>query len=341
MYTISKIAKTIQGKIEGNPNLPIKGICDLEDGCSEYISYVNSEKYEKFFNKTNASAILVNNEFSLDRGDKTLIRVNNPALSFIDIIHMFYPDKQNNDGIHPNAIIPEDVKLGNNINIAPYVVIEKGVEIGNSVEIGAGSFIGANTTIGDKTIIYANVSIYYDVAIGKNCIIDSGSVIGSDGFGLVTDNESHYKMPHIGSVFIKDNVWVGSNCCIDRGTIGNTIIDDGTKLDNFIQVAHNVKIGKNCRISGQTAIAGSTILEDNITIAGQVGIIDHLNIGKNSIIAAKSGVFDSLKPRSFVSGIPAKTHKDRLRQEVVINQLPKLLNRLRKLEKELSTIKEI
>ena len=276
----------------------------------------------------------------IDRKDKTLIRVENPALSFIDVIHMFYPKKQISHGIHPQATIAENVRLGNNVDIGPNTIIEKGVKIGNSSRIGAGSFIGDNANIGENTNISPNVTIYHNTNIGNNCIVDSGTVIGADGFGLVTEKNTHHKMPHIGTVQIKDNVWIGANCCIDRGTFDDTIINEGTKLDNIIQIAHNVQIGKNCRISGQTAIAGSSILEDNITIGGQVGIIDHLTIGKDSIIAAKSAVFESIKSGSFVSGIPAKNHKNRLRQEVVINQLPEILNRLRKLEKELLNCKE-
>ena len=254
---------------------------------------------------------------------------------------MFYPAKQTSYKIHPKAIINKNANLGSKVKVGPYSVIDGGVKIGDYTIIGSNTIIGENASIGDKTNISSNVSIYNNVIIGNNCIIDSGSVIGTDGFGLVTENNIHYKMPHVGKVIIKNNVWIGANCCIDRGTLRDTIIDDGTKLDNLIQVAHNVKIGKNCRISGQTAIAGSTVLEDNVTLAGQVGIIDHLKIGKNSIVASKSAVYESLKPNSFVSGTPAKPHQNRLRQEVVINKLPDLLNRIRKLEKNLVSDKEL
>ena len=221
----------------------------------------------------------ISNNFKNSQKEKTIIRVKNPALSFIDIIHMFYPDKKNYGGIHSSAIVDKNVKLGNNVEIKANAVIENGVKIGDTVQIGSGTFIGKNTVIGNGSSISSNVSIYHNITIGTNCIIDSGTVIGSDGYGLISDNNEHYKIPHIGSVSIGNNVWIGSNCCIDRGTLTNTIIDEGTKLDNLIQIAHNVKIGKNCRISGQTAIAGSSILEDNIAIGGQVGIIDHLHIG--------------------------------------------------------------
>ena len=338
MFSISEIADAVQGKIEGDPNLRIKGVCDIQDSQSGYISYILPGKYENFIDNTKATALLTNNSIKVDRKDKTLIRVKNPALSFIDIIHMFYPEKKSCGAIHPSAIIAKNVKLGNKVEIAPHTVIENGVKIGDSVRIGAGSFIGSNSEIGNGSSISPNVSIYHDITIGNNCIIDSGTVIGADGYGLISDKNIHYKIPHIGSVSIGNNVWIGSNCSIDRGTLSNTIIGSGTKLDNLIHIAHNVIIGKNCLMAAQVAIAGSTKIEDNVTLAGQVGVIGHVTIGKGSIVASKSAVYQSLEPDSFVSGIPARPHKNRLRQDVIINQLPGILNRLRKLEKEFSTI---
>ena len=340
LFSIAEIAEAVKGKIEGDPELLIKGVCDIQDSQSGYISYILPGKYENYLNDTKATALLTNNSFKIDRKDKTLIRVKNPTLSFIDIIHMFYPDKQIRNEIHPSAIVAENAKLGNNVEIAPHTVIENGVQIGNSVRIDAGSFIGANTKIGNCSNISANVSIYHDITIGKNCIIDSGTVIGADGYGLISDKNTHYKIPHLGSVSIGNNVWIGSNCSIDRGTLSNTVIGSGSKLDNLVHIAHNVIIGKNCLMAAQVGIAGSTKLEDNVTLAGQVGVVGHLTIGKDSIVASKAAVYQSLEAGSFVSGIPARPHKNRLRQDVIINQLPTILNRLRKLEKEFSTIKE-
>ena len=338
LFSIAEIAETVKGKIEGNPKLRIKGICDLRDSQSGYISYILPGKYETYLKDTKATALLTNKNFKIDRKDKTLIRVKNPALSFIDIIHLFYPDKQQCEAIHPSAVVAKNIKLGNNVEIAPNAVIGNSVKIGNSVRIGAGSYIGSNSKIGNGTSINSNVSIYHDISIGNNCIIDSGTVIGADGYGVISDNNNHYKIPHIGSVSIGNNVWIGSNCSIDRGTIRNTIIGSGTKLDNLIHIAHNVIIGKNCLMAAQVGIAGSTNIEDNVTLAGQVGVIGHLTIGKGSIVASKSAVYQSLEPDSFVSGIPARPHKNRLRQDVIINQLPGILKRLRKLEKEFSII---
>ena len=340
MVTISKIAETVNGRVDGNPDLAIEGVCDLKNSRTDHISYIISEKYEKYFHQTKAEAFLVNKNFTIDKGNKTLIRVENPAISFIDVIHLFYPKIKTHEEIHPSAVISDTVQIGKDVQIAPHAVIEKNVHIGNCVQIGAGVFIGADTTIEKGTVIHPNVNIYTGVIIGSNCIIDAGSVIGADGFGLVSDKNIHHKIPHIGGVILEDNVWVGPNCCIDRGTLSDTIIGKSSKLDNLIHIAHNVKIGKNCIIAGQVGIAGSSVLEDNVTLAGQVGIIGHLTIGKGSTIAAKSAVFQSLDPNSFVSGIPARPHKNRLRQDVVINQLPDILNRVRKLEQEISITEE-
>ena len=333
MYTISQIAETINGNIDGNPELPIMGVCDLKQSRSGYLSYIVSEKYEDLFHQSKARAILVSNNFNIDRGNKTLIYVDDPAISIIDVIKLFHPEEPPLENIHSSAIIAPTAKIGNNVQISPYVVIKENVKIGDGVIINSGTFIGQNVIINNNCTINSNVTIYHDVEIGRQCTIDSGSVIGSDGFGFVKDNNSYHKMPHIGGIIIEDNVWIGANCCIDRGTLLNTTIGEGTKLDNLIHIAHNVQIGKNCVIAAQVGIAGSTILEEEVTLAGQVGIVGHLTIGKGSIIAAKSAVFQSLEPNSFVSGIPARNHKDRLRQDVIVNQLPNILNRIRKLEK--------
>ena len=335
MFTISQIAETVNGTINGNPDLSILGVCDLKNGSADHLSYIGSDKYKEFFHQSKASAMLVSKDFSVDRNEKTLIHVENPAISFIEVVRLFHPQEPPSEQIHSSAIISPTAKIGKNVHIAAHVVLEENVCIGDGVRICAGAFIGENTTINNGTVIHPNVSIYHDVIIGKQCIIDSGSVIGADGFGLVKDKNRYHKIPHIGRVILKDSVWIGPNCCIDRGTLSDTVIGEGSKLDNLIHIAHNVQIGKNCAIAGQVGIAGSSILEDNVSLAGQVGIIGHLVIGEGSTVAAKSAVFQSLDPGSFVSGVPARNHKDRLRQDVIINQLPDILNRIRKLEKPL------
>jgi len=340
LFSIAEIAEVVDGTIEGDSELMIKGVCDLQNSRSDCISYIIPGKHENYLKTTKVSALLTNNNFKLDQKNTTLIRVKNPKLSLIDVIHMFYPEKPNSETIHPSAVISSNVQLGKNVEIGPHVVIENGVTIGNSVRIGSGSFIGSNTEIGNGSSINANVSIYHDITIGNTCIIDSGTVIGADGYGLISEKNKHYKIPHIGSVSLGDNVWIGANCSIDRGTLSDTVIGSGSKLDNLIHIAHNVTIGKNCLMAAQVGIAGSTIIEDNVTLAGQVGIIGQITIGRDSIVAAKSAVYQSMEASSFASGIPARPHKNRLRQDTIINQLPDILNRFRKLEKKISTIKD-
>ena len=333
MFTISQIAKKISGEIIGNSNLAIIGVCDIKEGQNKQISYIDSKEYIPLFNKTKVSALIVSKEFNLSRQDVVLIKVDQPSKSFIDVVYLFHPKEKNEDFIDKTAIVSGRSSIGDKVTICPNAVIEDGVIIGNNVKIGTGSFIGKNSIIGNNTIINPNVTIYNNIQIGSFCSIDSGTIVGGDGFGYIKENNSYHKIPHIGKVIIKNHVNIGSSCCIDRGTLSSTIIGEGTKLDNLIHIAHNVKIGKNCAIAGQVGIAGSTIIEDNVVLAGQVGVIGHLVIGSSSTVAAKSVVFQSIPSNSFVSGIPARAHKERMRQDVLINQLPNILDRIRNLEK--------
>ena len=321
MVLVSEIANRIDGIVEGNPNIEISGVCDIKNGQEGKISFLGNSKYMEFFNSTNSSAIIVNSKQDFENSDKTLIRVKNPHLGFAKTLEMFQEQSLNQNEIHPTAVFNDTVKIGKNVSIGPNVII------------------GDNSTIGDNCIINANVTIYNYTEIGSSVTIDSGTVIGADGFGWVTENGKHHKIPHIGNVIIHDNVWIGANCTIDRGTFNSTIIGESCKLDNQIHIAHNVKLGINCLVAGQTGIAGSTNIGNNVTIAGQCGIADNIQIGDNSIIAAKSAVLQSLPKNSFVSGNPARQHKSRIKQEIVIQQLPEILKRIRNLENILNETK--
>ena len=329
MYTVQYIAKAIGGKIEGDPNLKIIGICDLKNGINNCISFLSRQDYKKYFFESLASAVIVDENYVLPNDKKTVIRVKNPALGFIKTINLFFPSKTVIGKIHPLAVVHTSVKKGKNINISPMAVIDKDVEIGDDVSIGAGVYIGEGSKIGSKTKIDSNVTIRENVIIGNNVNINSGTVIGSDGFGIIKDGEKQHQFPHLGSVKIGNDVMIGANCSIDRGTIGNTIIGEQSKLDNQIQIAHNVKIGRGCIIASQVGIAGSSILGDFVTIAGQVGVVSHIKIGDGSTIASKSAVMQEVGANSIVSGIPAQNHKNNLRQVIALKKLPNLLKKLR------------
>jgi len=318
---VSEIATRINGTVEGNPNLEIFGVCDIRNGQEGKITFLGNPKYMQFFQDTNSSAVIVQNNQKFDESPKTLIRVDNPHLGFAKTLEIFQNTINTESNIHNSVIYNETVKIGKNVKIGPNV------------------FIGDNSIIGDDCNISSNVSIYNNTEIGNNVTIDSGTVIGADGFGWVTDKGNHHKIPHIGKVIIHDNVWIGANCTIDRGTFNATVIGESCKLDNQIHIAHNVILGINCLIAGQTGIAGTTIIGNNVTIAGQCGIADNIKIGNNCVIAAKSAVLQSLNKNSFVSGNPAREHKSRVKQEIVIQQLPEMLKRIRNIENNLKEIK--
>ena len=323
MISVDKIAKLIDGQIIGDKTFQVEDICDVEKGKKNCITYLSNSKYKKYLKDNNASVIVVNNDFKEDSIDKNYIKVSNPALSFIDIINLFHPPFKEESKIYDSALICKNAKLGKDLFIGPNVIIEEKVEIGDNVMIGSGTFIARNTKIGSNTKIFSNVSIYHNTVIGSNCKIDSGTIIGADGFGLVKGDGKNKSIPHSGNVIIKDDVFIGANCCIDRGTINDTIISENCRFDNLIQIGHNVQIGRGCVMAAQVGIAGSVIIKDNVTIAGQVGIIDHIVIEENTVITAKSLVCNSVEKGSFLSGNPAQPHRDFLRQQILLRNLDK------------------
>ena len=321
MISLDKISEVINGEVLGDRSFNVSDICDIEKGKNNCITYLANNKYKKYLNTNIASVIIVDDKFKVENKDKIYIRVSNPSLSFIKVMNLFYPKINKKSKIYDSSNIDSKAIIGKNVFIGPNVTIEKDVQINNNVIINAGSFIGNNSQIGCNTEIFSNVSIYHNCKIGENCKIDSGTVIGADGFGLTKDKVINKSIPHVGSVIIKNDVSIGANCCIDRGTITDTKIDENCRLDNLVQVAHNVKIGKGCVIAAQVGIAGSTILNDYVTVAGQVGIVDHISIGKNSVITAKSLVCNSTKNNSFLSGNPAQPHRNFLKQQIILRNL--------------------
>ena len=327
MISVEKISNLVGGEIIGDKTYQVKGICDIEKGKNACITYLSSNKYIKYLKSSNASVFIVDNNFPDNDFNNIFIKVENPSYSFIEVINMFHPQLKSENSISSSSEISKNAQLGDNLYIGPNVVIEENVIIEENVCINSGSFIGRNTKIGKNTKLLSNVTIYNDVEIGKNCKIDSGTIIGADGFGLAKENGKNISIPHTGKVIIKDDVFIGANCCVDRGTINDTIINENCRLDNFIQVGHNVRIGIGCVIAAQVGIAGSTIIEDNVTIAGQVGIVDHIVVGENSVVTAKSLVCNSVQKNSFLSGNPAQPHRDFLKQQVILRNLNNSKNR--------------
>ena len=326
MITASQITELIEGDLQGNSNLEIHGAYDLTPGKELHVSFLNKDSDLSSLHKSLSDLIIVSQNIKIDTTNKSIIFVDTPKASFFKVVNHYFKFILNevNLGICSSAQISSSSVLANDIRVGSNVVIEDNVKIHDGVSIGPNSYIGKNTSIGSGSIIHPNVSIYNNVKIGKNVIINSGSIIGASGFGIIQENKSLNQVPHIGNVIIEDNVVLGASCTVDRATMSQTVIGEGTKIDGQVHIAHNVRIGKNCIIAGQSAVGGSSRLGSNVILGGQVGIIDNLNIGDNCRVAAKSAVMKSLENNMTVSGIPAIDHRKRKRLDVLISKLPEI-----------------
>lgn len=307
-FTAKQIAGLINGKIEGDPEVSISYVSKIEEGGPGTISFLANPLYTKYIYTTDASIILINNDLALEKEvTPTLIRVENAYKAFADLLEAYNLIKLNKSGISPAAFIHAEAKIGKNVYIGEFAVISKDAVIGDQAKIYPQVYVGENVTIGANSTLFAGVKIYSDVIIGKDCIIHSGAVVGSDGFGFAPLEDGNYKkIAQIGNVVIEDNVEIGANTTIDRATMGSTILRKGVKLDNLIQVAHNVEIGESTVISAQTGISGSTKIGRSCLIGGQVGIINHITIADEVKIAAQSGIGKKILTKGEVlQGSPA------------------------------------
>lgn len=344
-FTASELAALLNGTIEGNPDVYVNNLSKIEEGALHTVSFLSNEQYTPYIYNTDASVVIVNKSLQLEKAIKptcTLIRVDDARRGFAKLLEAYNKIKNNKTGIEQPAFISKSASLGSNIYIGAFSYIGENAVVGNNVKIFPHSHIGDNVVIGDDTIIYAGVKIYSDCKIGSDCTLHSGVVIGGDGFGFTPNSENNYqKVVHTGTVTLEDHVEVGSNTTIDRATLGSTIIRKGVKLDNLIQVAHNVEIGENTVIAAQTGIAGSTKIGKNCMIGGQVGIVGHLTIADGVKIAAQSGIGQSIKEEGIiVQGSPAFPIGEYKRSYVLFRSLPALKSIIEKLEKELAEIRQ-
>ena len=331
MPSLDQLAELVGGKPIGQSDLIISGVSELQNGKKGTISFLENPKYKKYLDSTKASAVIVSDSSLLNR--KNGIVVQNPQLAFSKILNIFCPRYTMQKGIHPTAVIDSSVHLGDAVSVGANAVIKANVTIGEGTNVGPNSVIGCNAVIGKECRIHPRVTIYHECAIGDRVVIFSGTVIGSDGFGFVTEENTHYKIPQIGKVIIGSDVEIGANCAIDRATIGETIIGDMTKLDNLIHIAHNVKIGVGCLLAAGVGISGSVTIEDYCILAGQSGVVPHVSIGTKSIIAVQAGVTKSLKGGEIYSGMPARKIREQNKKDAVLSSISMLTIRIEKLEK--------
>ncbi|MFA5088025.1 MAG: UDP-3-O-(3-hydroxymyristoyl)glucosamine N-acyltransferase [Candidatus Omnitrophota bacterium] len=318
--TLAEIAKLIDGEVVGDKDIVIKGICGIREAEPGDLTFVAHPKYFSQVEETKASAVIIPK--GVEVFGKPIIRVANPSLAFTKAVSLFRDDKNFHPrGIHPLSIIATDAVIGKNVSVGPYTVVESNARIGDNTIIYSGCFIGQETVIGRDCLFYPNLTIRERISIGDRVIIHSGTVIGSDGFGFVDVNGEKTKIPQVGTVVIEDDVEIGANVTVDRARFDKTFIGHGTKIDNLVQIAHNVIIKENCLIVSQAGISGSTRIERDATLAGQAGIAGHLTIGEGAIVAAQAGVTKSVLPRTIVSGYPAKPHAEAKRTNAHVQRL--------------------
>ena len=336
-FTAEQIAGILEGEVVGNPNAEVSTLSKIEEGTNGSLTFLSNPKYLNFIYSTQASVTIVNRNFVIEGSiTTTLIKVDDAYGAFAKVLTFYSQAKiDSKKGIEQPVFMSDDLKYGADLYVGSFTYIGKNVTLGKNVKIYPNCYIGDNVTIGDNMLMHAGVRIYSDIIIGNNCCFHSGVIIGADGFGFAPNsNNSYDKIPQIGNVIIENDVEIGAGTTVDRATMGSTIIRNGVKLDNQIQIAHNVEIGENTVIAAQTGVAGSTKIGKHCTIGGQVGISGHIIIGNNVRIQAQSGVTKNLKDDEIVQGTPSFNYNDFSKSYVHFKNLPKMvieLNELRKI----------
>jgi UDP-3-O-[3-hydroxymyristoyl] glucosamine N-acyltransferase len=335
---LKELARKIGADPAGLADIEISGAAGVREAGPGYITYITGEQYFKDLATCRAAAVIV--PLGAPDARMPLLRVKNPRLAFAQTLALLYVKPYAPTGISDRAVIGRDAVIGAEPSVHPYAVVEDGARIGSRVTLYPGVYVGRGTVIGDDCTLYSAVSVREGVTIGSRVIIHSGTVIGSDGFGFVTDGGMHHKIPQVGGVIIGDDVEIGANCTIDRATLGNTVIKKGTKLDNLVHIAHNVTAGEHCLIAAQVGIAGSTTIGSYVVFGGQVGVADHITISDGVMASAQAGIIKDPGPRQIVGGTYAMPHREWLKVQAVLPKLPELKRLVAELEKQVKELKQ-
>ncbi len=340
-FTAQQIASFINGEVIGNKDAEVYTFAKIEEGTAGALSFLANPKYTEYIYTTNSSVVLVNKDFEANGDIKaTLIKVDNAYESLAKLMTMYEASKPKKQGISSLASISPTAKVGENCYIAPFAVIGDGCEIGDGCYIHDGVSVGDGAKVGNNCILYAHVTVYHDCRIGNNCILHSGCVIGADGFGFAPTANGYDKIPQTGIVVIEDNVEIGANTCIDRATMGSTVVHSGVKLDNLIQIAHNDEIGSHTVMASQAGIAGSAKIGEWCMIGGQAGVSGHCKMGDRTIVGAQCGIIGSRKGGETLLGSPAMDAKEFIRASAYLKKLPDLDKKVKELMKEIEALKK-
>lgn len=332
---LGELAGAIDARLEGDPGFMVEGIASLEQAGPQDLSFLASPRYAAAAAASKAGALIVGSDFEVD--GRNVLRCDNPYLAYARAVAVISPEPVIESGVDPSAIVDPSASVPEDVAVGPLAVIGPDVALGPGVVVGSGSFIDEDVRIGAGTRLFPRVTIHRDTRLGMRCIVQSGTVLGSDGFGYATDREGrHHRIPQRGGLMIGDDVEIGANVTIDRGSVGDTVIGEGSKIDNLVHIAHNVRIGRNVMIVAQVGIAGSTVIGENAVLAGQAGISGHLRIGARARIGAQAGVIGDVPANAEVSGYPARAHRDQMRAHALFARLPELFQRLKRLEDRLS-----
>ena len=340
-FSAKQIAEYIQGVIEGDENATVHTFAKIEEGIPGAISFLSNPKYTHYIYDTQSSIVLVNKDFVPEKEVKTtLIRVDNAYESLAKLLNLYEMSKPKKTGVDPLAYIAPTAKIGQNVYIAPFACVADGAEVGDNTILHPHATVGTNAKVGSDCILYPHATVYHDCRVGNQCILHAGSVIGADGFGFAPSPEGYEKIPQIGIAILEDNVEVGANTCIDRATMGATIIRKGVKLDNLIQIAHNVEMGSHTVMASQVGIAGSTKVGEWCMFGGQTGLAGHIKIGNKVNLGAQSGVPGSIKDGQNLIGTPPMELKGYFKSSAVFKKLPDMYHELNNLKKELEELKK-
>jgi UDP-3-O-[3-hydroxymyristoyl] glucosamine N-acyltransferase len=341
-FSAQEIAFLLNGTVDGDPLISVNQLAKIEEAQNGSLSFLANPKYEQFLYTTNASVVIVNNDLVLTQPVKTtLIRVENAYSAFSVLLEKYNSIKLHKTGIEQPCFIHPSAQIGDNVYIGAFAYIGPDVKIGNNSKVYPNTYIGDNVTVGESTTLFAGVKVYFDCVLGNNVTVHSGAIIGSDGFGFAPNADGTYtKISQIGNVILEDNVEVGSNTTIDRATMGSTIIRKGVKLDNLVQIAHNVELGANTVIAAQTGVSGSTKIGGNVILGGQVGVVGHISIAKGTQVQAQSGISRTITDEGKKwAGSPAVAYANNMRSQVVVQRLPELEKKVEELIKIIAELK--
>ena len=339
-FTAKQIAEFLNGTVDGNENAAVHTFAKIEEGAEGALSFLSNVKYTQHIYTTKSSIVLVNKDFKPEQPvSATLVRVDNAYEALAKLMSIYASMKPVKTGISSLASVSDKAKIGKNVYIGPFAVVEDGASIGDNTQIYPLVTIGEGASVGSDCILYPHVTVYYACKIGNRCILHAGSVVGADGFGFAPTPNGYDKIPQIGIAELEDDVEIGANTCIDRSTMGRTLVHKGVKLDNFVQVAHNVEVGENTVISAQSGIAGSSKVGAWCMIGGQSGVSGHITVGDKVNFCAKTGAISNTESNQTIMGYPAISHRNYLRSSILFKQLPEMDATIRQLKKEIEELK--